>query len=237
MSIDTFHKNILSVGSELKFLGIPEVLNTLIIDYTLDLFEFFKYYYSKYFSIRKEGSTFKEHIRHSFLSVLKDILRKNMSFEINIDGVILEKGFIISDVILDNDNVRVIITHRDSIVVYLTDNNWYEYECYFSYYKCKNILFCGPVSYIGNNWCYRIHAESVDFFGLNMLRQVGSRWLYECPNLESINLNGLSRLTKILHEWLSNSNKLTIIDFDGLTKLRIVGKGWLYNGGFVYRFI
>ena len=166
MSIDTFHKNILSVGSKLKFLGIPEVLNTLIIDYTLDLFEFFKYYYSKYFSIRKEGSTFKEHIRHSFLSVLKDILRKNMSFEINIDGVILEKGFIMSDVILDDDNVKVIITHRDSIVVYLTDNNWYEYESYFSYYEFSNILFFGPVSYIGDGWCRNIIAKSVDFLDL-----------------------------------------------------------------------
>jgi hypothetical protein len=224
MSSDTLQMNILT---NLKFLGLPEVLNTLIIDYTLDLFEFFKYYYSKYFSIRKEGSTFKEHIRDSFLSVLKECRKKNMSFLFIINNKFVKNCEEISSLLLDDDNVKLAVTHEDSSIVYLTNKNWYIYESYFSYYEFSNILFFGPVSYIGDGWCKNIIAKSVDFFGLNMLRIVEERWLYSCHNLKKVNFCGLSRLRKVSHRWLFNSVNLININFNGLSKLNIVGDNWL----------
>ena len=90
----------------------------------------------------------KELIRTSFLKTLQEC-QSHGKFNININHTKISKNSKIPDNLLDDENTEITISYKDSIIIYLTDNNWYKYR---EQYKFKNLLFFGTVEVIGNDW-------------------------------------------------------------------------------------
>ncbi len=124
-----------------------------------------------------------------------------------------------------NDTLKIIISYKNSCVLYLTNTNWNTYNQEEK--KYNNLLFMGPVTNIGSDWLFYSKNLNIDFTGLTSLEKVGNNWLFYCKNLVNVNVTCLTSLQEVGDNWLNNCHKLTSINFRGLTNLQTVGNFWL----------
>lgn len=92
-------------------------------------------------------------------------------------------------------------TRQSSVVIFLTNDNWQQYNYEQPYYK--NIVFIGPVTTISHQWLCNAHYTTSIQFCLPNLTSIGMRMLNGC---------------------FINCMEITHLDFRGLPLLE--GIGW-----------
>ena len=113
-----------------------------------NLIQFFKKGYNYEHSMHNKNVYKYSHIQNTFLRVLEKC-HNNKYFNISINNNLYKKSILNE---IDNNN-KIIISCDNTAILYITYHNLYKYN--EEYNKYKNILFIGPVKYIGNKWLYK----------------------------------------------------------------------------------
>ena len=132
-----------------------------------------------------------------------------------INNQVLDKKYKLPEDLFEDEATKIFVSYEDSgftyRVIYLTNTkcNMYQRECE----EYNNLLFFGTVNIIGNDWLSKCEKlKNIDFYGLSLLREVGSNWLSYAENLNSVG-----------SKWLSDCKNLKIVNFSGLSNLTDVG--------------
>ena len=182
----------------------------------------------------------------NYMKVYVDIILKIIEIrQYDIEFIRINNIFLnisIEDLKLKIENMNIgirtleIITDSDICFLYMTDDNYNEYNT--NLYIYSKVFCFGTLTSITDDFLNyekdnagnvkKINnLKSVSFTGLSKLEKIGNNLLKGNNKINKVSFNGLSKLEKIGDECLNYCNNLEKVNLDDLTNVQIIGNNFL----------